>query len=281
MTAVILAWNPDRWHDWDYEAVRKHVTETGQFLRSWSVGGNQDIALAADAWLLLQGRLGRGLIGHGRILSEPYAVEGEASLSVDVAFDALLPFGEQIAPEILKDAVPGVGWEAVSGSGLTIEPSEELKVRLLWSELGPPPTSDPTLPAPGTYPGEALSRVEVNRYERNPEARRACIAHHGTACAACRFSFEITYGEIGKDFIHVHHIVPVSQLGADYELDPVTDLVPLCANCHAMAHHGVSIPRTVAELRRIISGAGFLAGQTLTPEELEAQNEARRILGPP
>lgn len=281
MTAVILAWNPDHWNDWDYEAVRKQVTETGQFLRSWSVGGHLDIPIGADAWLLLQGRPGRGLIGHGRVLSEPYATEGEASLHVDVAFDAFLPFGEQIAPEILVDAVPGVRWGTASGSGLPIDPSEELRVRLLWSELGPAPIADPTLPAPGTYPEEALSRVEVNRYERNPEARRACLAHHGTTCAVCGFSFEIKYGEIGKDFIHVHHIVPVSQLGADYELDPVTDLVPLCANCHAMAHHGVSIPRTVAELRRIISGAGFLAGQTLSPEEVEAQNEARRILGPP
>ena len=280
MAAVILAWNPDRWNEWDYEAVRKQVIDTGQFLRSWSVGGHQNTPLGADAWLLLQGRPGRGLIGHGRILSEPYSAEDQASLSVDVAFDAFLPFGEQIAPETLMDAVPGVRWDAVS-SGLPIGPSEELKVRLVWSELGPPSIADPVLPAPGTYPGEALSRVEANRYERDPEARRACLAHHGTACAACGFSFEIKYGEIGKDFIHVHHIVPVSQLGADYELDPVTDLVPLCANCHAMAHHGVSIPRTVAELRRIISGAGFLAGQTLTAEELEAQNEARRILGPP
>jgi 5-methylcytosine-specific restriction protein A len=280
MAAVILAWNPDRWNEWDYEAVRKQVIDTGQFLRSWSVGGHQNTPLGADAWLLLQGRPGRGLIGHGRILSEPYSAEDQASLSVDVAFDAFLPFGEQIAPETLTDAVPGVRWDAVS-SGLPIGPSEELRVRLLWSELGPPSIADPVLPAPGTYPGEALSRVEANRYERDPEARRACLAHHGTACAACGFSFEIKYGEIGKDFIHVHHIVPVSQLGADYELDPVTDLVPLCANCHAMAHHGVSIPRTVAELRRIISGAGFLAGQTLTAEELEAQNEARRILGPP
>jgi 5-methylcytosine-specific restriction protein A len=280
MTAVILTWNPDRWHDWDYEAVRKQVIETGQFLRSWSVGGNQDIPMGADAWLLLQGHLGPGLIGHGRILSEPYATKDETSLNVDVAFDAFLPFGEQIAPEILMDAVPGVSWDTVS-SGLPIGPSEEPKVRLLWSELGPASIADPTLPAPGTYPGESLSRVEANRYERDPEARRACVAHYGTVCAACGFSFEIKYGEIGKDFIHVHHIVPVSQLGPDYELDPVTDLVPLCANCHAMAHYGVSIPRTVAELRRIISGAGFLAGQTLTSEELEAQNEARRILGPP
>jgi 5-methylcytosine-specific restriction protein A len=45
-----------------------------------------------------------------------------------------------------------------------------------------------------------------------------------------------------------------------------------------MAHLDVSTPRTVAELRQLIAGAGYLAGQTLSPEELEAQRDARRIL---
>jgi 5-methylcytosine-specific restriction protein A len=122
--------------------------------------------------------------------------------------------------------------------------------------------------------------VEVNRYEQDPDARRACIALHGSSCAACGFSFEQTYGEIGLDFIPVHHLVPVSQLGSGYQLDPLTDLVPLCANCHAMAHQGASTPRTVAELRRIIADAGFLRGSTVTPEQLEAQRQARELLGP-
>jgi 5-methylcytosine-specific restriction protein A len=72
----------------------------------------------------------------------------------------------------------------------------------------------------------------------------------------------------------------VSQLGSGYELDPLTDLIPLCANCHAMAHFGVDTPRTVAELRRIIADAGFLRGSTVTPEQLEAQRQARELLGP-
>ena len=72
----------------------------------------------------------------------------------------------------------------------------------------------------------------------------------------------------------------MSQLGSGYQLDPISDLVPLCANCHAMAHQGVGTPRTVAELRRIIGDAGFLRGTTVTPEELEAQRAARELLGP-
>ena len=159
-------------------------------------------------------------------------------LYVRVAFDALLPAGDQIPPGVLAEAVPGIDWEALHGPALAVDPAVEPLLRGLWGEFGPQP-ADPTQPVPGTVPAAAVSRVEVNRYEHSPDARRVCIAHHGTSCAVCGFSFEIAYGEIGKDFIPVHHLVPVSQLGSSYELDPVTDLVPLCANCHAMAHHGV------------------------------------------
>jgi len=113
------------------------------------------------------------------------------------------------------------------------------------------------------------------------EARRVCLAFHGTSCAACGFSFEVRYGKAGKGFIHVHHIVPVSQLGTAYQLDPIADLVPLCANCHSMAHLGVSTPRSVSELRALIAAAGHLPGQTLDQDALEAQEAAARILEQP
>jgi 5-methylcytosine-specific restriction protein A len=321
MSAIILVWNPDEWNDWTYPAVLEEVAETGRFLASWRVGsrevgswkvGGRDagtvdagsreagpLAAAvsgADAWLVLQGRHGRGLIGHGVVVSEqpaarqpssprvpeagPFtasAAAGASPLYIRVDFDALLPAGDQIAPGILKEAVPGIDWEALHGPSLVVDPSVEPLLRGLWSEFGPPP-ADPTQPVPGTVPTAALSRVEVNRYEHSPDARRVCIAHHGTSCAACGFSFEIAYGEAGRDFIPVHHLVPVSQLGSSYELDPVTDLVPLCANCHAMAHHGVRTPRSVAELRRMMAAAGYLTGQSLTPDQLQAQHDARRIL---
>ena len=52
----------------------------------------------------------------------------------------------------------------------------------------------------------------------------------------CGFDFEKTYGEIGKGFIHVHHIVPVSEIGESYRVDYEKDLIPVCPNCHAMLH---------------------------------------------
>ena len=52
----------------------------------------------------------------------------------------------------------------------------------------------------------------------------------------CGFDFEAFYGELGKNYIHVHHIVPLSKINKEYSVDPKNDLVPVCPNCHAMIH---------------------------------------------
>ena len=284
MTAIILGWNPDRWNSWDYDAVTDQVAETGQILERWSVGRHRNIMPGAEAWLLLQGpgQHGRGLIGHGTVTSETYEAEhysdpAETLHYIGVAFDALLPLGFQITPAALAAAVSGVQWGSLRGSGRSIPPESESSLRRLWQDLGPETGPDPTNVVAGTFPEGAVARIEVNRYERNADARRVCLAFNGTSCAACGFSFEVRYGAVGKDFIHVHHIVPVSQLGPGYQLDPIADLVPLCANCHNIAHLGVRSPRSVSELRGLIAAAGHLSGQVVDQNALEAQDAAQRI----
>lgn len=79
-------------------------------------------------------------------------------------------------------------------------------------------------------------RSLVNKYERDERNRKLCIEARGCRCAICGFDFEKSYGELGKGFIHVHHIVPVSKIGPNYIINPVKDLVPVCPNCHAMLH---------------------------------------------
>lgn len=92
--------------------------------------------------------------------------------------------------------------------------------------------------------------VYVNVYERNPKVRREAIKYHGTKCAVCEMSFEDKYGEIGTGFIHIHHIVPISEIGKEYEINYKTDLVPVCPNCHAMLHRKVNDRTlTIAELK--------------------------------
>ena len=76
--------------------------------------------------------------------------------------------------------------------------------------------------------------VVVNQYERSAVARRKCIEHHGCYCHVCNIDFEKQYGSLGKGFIHVHHKIPLSEIGNEYEVDYVNDLiqfVPIAMRC--------------------------------------------------
>lgn len=103
-----------------------------------------------------------------------------------------------------------------------------------------------------TYTEGSIKQIIVNAYERNPQARKKCLEHWKYSCQCCSFNFEKTYGELGKDFIHVHHIKPLSEIKTEYILDPITDLVPVCANCHAMIHRK-NPPLTIDELKKILA----------------------------
>jgi predicted HNH restriction endonuclease len=79
-------------------------------------------------------------------------------------------------------------------------------------------------------------QISVNAYERNPIARQKCLDYYGYNCSVCDFNFSERYGDIGKNFIYVHHLKEISQIGEEYEIDPLKDLCPVCPNCHAMLH---------------------------------------------
>ena len=89
---------------------------------------------------------------------------------------------------------------------------------------------------PVGYHEGAVYQVTVNKYERSSIARNKCIEYHGTRCFVCNMNFEEKYGSLGKNFIHVHHLVPLNQIGLDYIVDYKKDLIPVCPNCHAMLH---------------------------------------------
>ncbi|WP_211665176.1 HNH endonuclease [Leucothrix arctica] len=93
--------------------------------------------------------------------------------------------------------------------------------------------------------------ITVNSYERNSKARAECITQYGVSCTVCGFHFESIYGKRGKGFIHVHHLIPVSDIGDEYEINPITDLRPVCPNCHAMLHRkgNISIEELISEIK--------------------------------
>lgn len=97
-------------------------------------------------------------------------------------------------------------------------------------------------------PEGAKARIEVNRYERDRRNRAAALAIHGYLCKACDIDMGVRYGPTAAGLIEVHHVTPVSRVGVGYIINPKKDLVPLCPNCHSVAHRR-SPPFSVDELR--------------------------------
>lgn len=98
----------------------------------------------------------------------------------------------------------------------------------------------------------ATVSVRMNVFERDSKARKLCIKANGCYCHVCDIDFEKMYGELGKGFIHVHHIKPLSEIRASYKVDPVNDLVPVCPNCHAMLHRNKEKVLSIEELKKVL-----------------------------
>lgn len=102
--------------------------------------------------------------------------------------------------------------------------------------------------------GRLLQRQHFVR-ERDNKLRRKKIAdflktHPRVLCEVCGFDFEATYGERGRDYIEVHHVVPLRASGETKT--KLRNLILLCANCHRMVHR--STPwLTADELRGLLT----------------------------
>jgi len=94
-------------------------------------------------------------------------------------------------------------------------------------------------------------KTTTTRYERNPKAREACLKHYGHRCLACQFSFDEVYGGIDLGYMIAHHLEPLSEVGRDHQVDPITDLRPVCPNCHSVIHSRKPI-YSIEEVKRMV-----------------------------
>lgn len=88
----------------------------------------------------------------------------------------------------------------------------------------------------------AKKKITINSYERNPIAKAKCISYYKSKnndkikCEICGFDFGAIYGDEFSDKIVIHHIKEISSIGKQYKVNPVKDLLPVCPNCHLIAH---------------------------------------------
>jgi 5-methylcytosine-specific restriction protein A len=145
-------------------------------------------------------------------------------------------------------------------NGLNNAPQGPVKVRAelssyLRTALSNPSEVEAKLDLVNEYLEGDEQNVLVTKYERNRQARDECLKSHGYSCVVCDFNFFDKYGKVGKNFIHVHHHIPLSKVKKTYVIDPIRDLVPVCPNCHAMLHRKLSNNKylSIAELKAMVS----------------------------
>lgn len=260
LRVFILTWSPTRFALDESELKhRVNTTTEGDVVSErWSTGNRSSGIKPGDHVFLLRQESERGLIAHGYASSEVFQADhwdgsDRQANFVHVDWDAWFATEDRIPVEDLSTTTSETSWNAFYASGVQLPPGDATRVLDVWGQ-----STDSLL---SVHTGDeavlgltegAKKTVQVNVYERNSQARRRCIEHHGATCAACGIDFATAYGGIGEGFIHVHHVTPISQVGGSYSLNPITDLIPVCPNCHAMLHHKVSNPRTLDELRTLI-----------------------------
>lgn len=108
---------------------------------------------------------------------------------------------------------------------------------------------------------EGLKKItEEVVYERSINLRNYAISYFkkngGIDCKCCSFNFTDFYGkDIGNGFIEIHHVKPIFKYDNEDLIktikNAVTNLLPICSNCHKMIYINWTKP---LEIRILIDG---------------------------
>lgn len=243
------ALGPGRWGATPYdEGVRINVGWT-EILTAWS----DHLCLVVVGDSLRSGKL------PARVKRTGGPSNGSFYSSVPGSIRVEIPYTSARALRVALGALDSALTEAIrlagrrrSGRGVkaghrqgVVEAIEALTSRRLPSPgFGSRDTMQTLVPTEG-----ALHRVLASRYERSASARRACVEHFGLRCSVCDLRFDEMYGELGKGFIHVHHLISIASRGRAHHVDPRRDMRPVCPNCHAILHRQEP-PLSIQDLRR-------------------------------
>ncbi|MEY3218920.1 MAG: hypothetical protein RIT27_277 [Pseudomonadota bacterium] len=260
MKTYLLLWNPKKW---EWETIQQDISElaqNGKLMGNWSCGRTKKIKPNDRFFLMRLGKEPKGICASGRIINSPVqdnhwdSKEG-STYYVDVEFETILdPNNESIfLIEKQEGIYKNYNWTPQSG-GRTIPHEIAEQLYQDWSLFLEQKNKKEEITLPEeisekeVYFEGAIKKISVNIYERNNKAREKCIEHYGINCYICEISFEKQYGEIGKGFIHVHHLKQLSEIREGYQVDPIEDLRPVCPNCHAMLHRK-NPPYSIDELK--------------------------------
>lgn len=228
MSTYLLTWNsdPSNWSETStiYNDVKK-IQRKGILKGYWSTGNTKRIVAGDRIFLIKLRKEPKGIVASGWAISDSFedghwneelASEGKTANYVQINFDTIVE-PEKCFPrkKLEKGIFAKMNWSPAA-SGITIKEEIAEKLEDEWAKF----LGNPRIDRDNIFPEEAetqqifiegaIKTVTVNYYERDKQARQVCINHYGLNCAVCGFNFEESYGEIGKGFIHVHHLKSLS-----------------------------------------------------------------------
>jgi hypothetical protein len=109
------------------------------------------------------------------------------------------------------------------------------------------------------FPEGGIQEVTLELRKRSPLLRKQAIARYGYRCQICGFSFEEFYGDLGKGYIEVHHLTPLSDR-EDEASTRLEDVAVVCANCHRILHRNGKNPIPIETLREMVKHKRKAAG---------------------
>lgn len=167
-----------------------------------------------------------------------------------------------------------------STSAAVVEPLEVIEPVEPVEPVEPPaPVVDPSLPfvdqfsAAETDEGVGKRRVESEVYARSAEVRRRVLMRAAGACEYCGVAgFRTATGNI---YLETHHVVPLSENGAD----TVGNVVAICPNHHREAHYGAQRDLVRARLLAVLAEAKSMRKHMSQPET-KARGAQASVPGP-
>jgi 5-methylcytosine-specific restriction protein A len=267
-TTYLLSWNPNKWKWRGFEAAAAKVSGGIPRRDFWTCGNTKRIR-RGDRFLLI--RLGsepRGIIGGGRILSEPREVahwdhsrkeRGVAALGTDIVFD-YLSVRPVVPMDELKSEYQDVWWTPQnSGMIVPVSVADEI-FRLLDQYRSAPKANDDgfwqrvwairsmgPVSKPNGVAAPLKDSVTVERTRRNSRVAAWVQDHAGGKCELCRKTGPFV-DDSGRLFLEVHHVVPLADGGPDTP----SNAVALCSNCHRRAHYAKDRDRVANRLVEIV-----------------------------
>ena len=255
MSAYLYTWNPRKWNWRDLREGISYVNNHDPHERRWSCGNTRKIEIGDVFFLMRLGVEPKGIVGCGYVSSVPFETWHWAQEQISEARMALytrlffLVLSERpiIYLDQLKSDCPVYNWTPQSSGTSIPEDVTSQLLSIVQTNWGSIFTQTHEVFFRKYIEGQP-SIVTITTYDRSRPARQDCIGYYGYDCGVCGFNFETEYGDLGKYYIEVHHLKPISEIGEEHEIEPIRDLRPVCANCHAMLHRKKPV-LSIEELR--------------------------------